>query len=158
MIPPLPTPHHPTSIPPRCDHWQDKGSPEHGICRLGLYGGRPSLGTCAGCPRNTAAGSWPLLPPPAPPSPHPPHPPTAEELADDARLREVIGEAGEGEGGGRDETLLGNRIEDLAQAWGVDRVAAALGRLGIRCGCAWRRDVLNAAHEAARAAIAWLRG
>jgi hypothetical protein len=42
-----------------CEHWAACGVRGGGCCGLGLYGGRPSLGTCQACPSNTAAGEWP---------------------------------------------------------------------------------------------------
>src|SRR5690606_30524646 len=56
-----------------------------GACGLGKYGGRPTLGTCAHCPDNTAAEIWPVitvrgekLPPRQPPPPAPVPTPEAQ--------------------------------------------------------------------------------
>jgi len=32
-----------------CRYWSDCGTPSGGCCALSRFGGRPSLGTCAGC-------------------------------------------------------------------------------------------------------------
>lgn len=47
-----------------CRHWREGRSPAWGFCRLGRYGGRPSLGTCARCPyatENWARAFWQRL-------------------------------------------------------------------------------------------------
>jgi hypothetical protein len=54
-----------------CDFWSEKGITGAGACQLGLHGGRPSLGLCQDCAQNTAAGTWPQLPPPPVPLPSP---------------------------------------------------------------------------------------
>jgi hypothetical protein len=54
-----------------CIYWSENGIAGAGACALGLHGGRPSLGLCQGCTQNTAAGSWPQLPPPPAPAPSP---------------------------------------------------------------------------------------
>lgn len=38
----------------KCDHWTECGIKHGGCCALGLFGGRPSLGVCRGCPQNSA--------------------------------------------------------------------------------------------------------
>jgi hypothetical protein len=43
-----------------CEHWQDCGITGGGCCGIKAYD-RPSLGTCRQCPKNTAAGQWPLV-------------------------------------------------------------------------------------------------
>jgi hypothetical protein len=35
--------------PPVCSYWSDCGTLAGGCCALARFGGRPSLGTCAGC-------------------------------------------------------------------------------------------------------------
>ena len=34
---------------PACRYWSDCGTPAGGCCALSRFGGRPSLGICAGC-------------------------------------------------------------------------------------------------------------
>ena len=36
--------------PKPCRHWHDCGIIGGGCCRIGRYGGKPSLGTCRVCP------------------------------------------------------------------------------------------------------------
>ena len=58
----------------RCQHWREHDHPDHGLCALARFGGKPSLGTCRNCPENTAAGKWPnadslpAAPPPGSPA------------------------------------------------------------------------------------------
>ena len=40
-----------------CDYWKNCGVRGGGCCSLNLYGGKPSLGVCRQCPRNTDP-SW----------------------------------------------------------------------------------------------------
>lgn len=44
----------------KCEH---AGEEKRGatVCKIGNYGGRPSLGTCGVCPSNTARGEWPTI-------------------------------------------------------------------------------------------------
>jgi hypothetical protein len=50
-----------------CKHWTECGVNGGGCCSLGLFGGRPSVGTCGHCEHNANAVA-PFLKSPAPPS------------------------------------------------------------------------------------------
>jgi hypothetical protein len=122
----------------KCKYWSECGVRGGGCCALGLYGGRPSVGTCGVCREHDDGlgnRTRPPLPEPAPAPPFQPVPRDQWPIWADSLAKLAV----------ESDTGIGDVVERLARRTLAKSVVEFAKKMGLPdCGCADRRVRWNA--------------